>query len=363
MKTSNWWKGLFQFLWVVLLVYFFLVSIKLMGGAFKLFGKGVAETLIERTANPFLGLFIGILATSIVQSSSCTTSIVVGLVAAGVLPISHAIPIIMGANIGTTVTNTLVSLAHIHRKEEIRNAFSIAVAHDMFNICTVIILFPLQLKFHFLEKLSSFLTHTLFIEAGGIKLINPLKIILSPTLHLLKHLCFSQPVVMLIVSLLILFFCLRAIVATMRGAVAVKLEHDLHRFIFNNELKSFLVGLGLTVIVQSSSIVTSLIVPLGGARILTVEESFPYERGANIGTTVTAILASFATGKLPAIIIAFSHLIFNVIGTIIFTPLKRVPIRMAKMMGNAVAERRWVAILYVGVVFFLIPLILIFIGR
>ena len=89
---------------IVATIYVFLLSIKLLGHSFKLFGKGFAETMLTMTDNPFSGLIIGIVATSLIQSSSTTTSIVVGMVAGGALTLSNAIPIIMGANIGTTIT-------------------------------------------------------------------------------------------------------------------------------------------------------------------------------------------------------------------------------------------------------------------
>lgn len=120
--------GLFFFL------YTFLVSIGLIGRAFKFFGKGVAETLLTTTADPLVGLFAGILATSIVQSSSTVTSVVVGLVGGGVLPIISAIPIVMGANIGTSVTSFIVSLGHLTRRAEFQRAFAAATVHDFFNI-------------------------------------------------------------------------------------------------------------------------------------------------------------------------------------------------------------------------------------
>jgi len=95
-------KTLAKILSVAFLLYLFLVSIGLMGAAFKGFGKGFAESLIKTTSNPFVGLFIGILATSMVQSSSTVTSVVVGIVAAGGITVTNAVPIVMGANIGTT---------------------------------------------------------------------------------------------------------------------------------------------------------------------------------------------------------------------------------------------------------------------
>ena len=169
---------------VIGLLYFFLVSIGLMGAAFKGFGKGFAHALIETTSNPFIGLFIGIFATSIVQSSSTTTSIVVGMVASEVLTIPNAIPIIMGANIGTTVTNTLVSLGHVSRRDEFRRAIAAATVHDFFNLICVAVLFPIELATGYLEKSATHL-EKLFEGAGGITLVNPVKKATEPTVHLL----------------------------------------------------------------------------------------------------------------------------------------------------------------------------------
>ena len=95
---------------IIAILYLFLLSIKLLGHSFNSFGRGFAETLISMTSNPFSGLIIGIVATSIIQSSSTTTSLVVGLVAGGALTIDTAIPMVMGANIGTTITGWILVL-------------------------------------------------------------------------------------------------------------------------------------------------------------------------------------------------------------------------------------------------------------
>ena len=123
----------------------------MIGSAFKGLGRGFAESLFQSQASPFIGLFIGILATGLIQSSSTTTSLVVGMVAAGTfgsdpkLAVAAAVPYIMGANIGTSITNTIVSLGHIVNKEEFKRAFSASVVHDFFNILAVIVIFPLEL--------------------------------------------------------------------------------------------------------------------------------------------------------------------------------------------------------------------------
>ena len=154
-EAGNNFNNLFKIAAVLILVYLFLVSIKMMGLSFKLFGKGFAESLINSTTNRFIGLFIGILATSIIQSSSTVTSIVVGMVGGGMLTITNAIPIIMGANIGTSVTNTLVSMGHINRKDEFNRAFHGAILHDHFNFLSVVVLFPLELAFGPLQWIAT----------------------------------------------------------------------------------------------------------------------------------------------------------------------------------------------------------------
>jgi len=171
---------------IILTIYLFLLSIKLLGHSFKLFGKGFAEAMIQMTTNPFAGLIIGIVATSLIQSSSTTTSIVVGLVAGGVLSLNNAIPIIMGANIGTTITNTLVSIGHITNRIEFKRAFSASIVHDFFNICAVIVLLPIEINFHIIAKMATVLERG-FSGVGGVKMFNPLKFIIDPEIKLLDH--------------------------------------------------------------------------------------------------------------------------------------------------------------------------------
>ena len=143
--------------WLILLagVYAILVSVGMVGSGFKWVsgGKEGALELFAFATNPFVALLIGILATSLVQSSSTVSSVVVGLVAGG-LPIQIAIPMIMGANVGTTITNTLVSLGHVRKKSEFKRAFAAATVHDFFNLICVALFLPLEIIFGFLAKAS-----------------------------------------------------------------------------------------------------------------------------------------------------------------------------------------------------------------
>jgi solute carrier family 34 (sodium-dependent phosphate cotransporter) len=154
-------RGLF----VVFLLYLFLVGIAFLEAGIASTGEGLQADLLRSVSNPFSGLCAGLLVTVLVQSSSVSTSTIVGLVGAGTLPVSLAIPMVMGANIGTTVTNTLASLGSLRRTNEFRRAFSAAIVHDYFNIFAVAILLPLELATGFLATSADWLTD-LLTDAG-----------------------------------------------------------------------------------------------------------------------------------------------------------------------------------------------------
>jgi solute carrier family 34 (sodium-dependent phosphate cotransporter) len=104
------------------------------------------------------GLFAGILFTVLVQSSSVSTATIVGLVGAGTVPLELAVPMIMGANIGTTITNTLAALGNMRRPNEFRLGLAAATMHDFFNLMAVAVLLPLELRPGILSKAAEALT-------------------------------------------------------------------------------------------------------------------------------------------------------------------------------------------------------------
>ncbi|HSL84082.1 MAG TPA: Na/Pi symporter [Thermoanaerobaculia bacterium] len=359
------WRRLAGPLALAALMFAFFLGLDMMGLAFKLFGKGFAEMLIERTANPFVGLLVGILATTLVQSSSTTTSMTVGLVAAGALTIDGAIPIIMGSNIGTSVTNTLVSLAHVSRREEFRRAFAGATLHDFFNLMTVIVLFPLELRFHILRRSASWLEQILE-GSGGIQLFDPLKAVVRPVAQWLSGtLLGSSGGLTLAAGVLLLFFALKLLVDLLKSLAASRAERILDRTLFRSALSAVGAGVVITVMVQSSSITTSVMVPLVGAGVVTLERLFPFTIGANLGTTVTALLASLATGDPAAVSVALAHLVFNVLGTLIIYPvplLRAIPLALARALGALGSRNRPAAVAYVLSVFYGLPILLLFLS-
>ena len=344
------------------LLYLFLLSITLIGVAFKLMGKDMAMSIFQATSNPVVGVVIGILTTALVQSSSTTTSIIVGLVAAGTLSFENAIPLVMGANIGTTVTNTLVSMGHIGRGDDFKRAFAGSTVHDFFNICAVLVLLPLQQMFGIISRSAQSL-ESVFAGFGGLKFGSPLKAITKPVATEIGYLLGDVGWIVTIVALLMMFVALRYIVKVLKSMVLSKVERFFQRYIFRTPALGFLLGIMLTVMVQSSSITTSLVVPLIGAGIISLYRVFPYMLGANIGTTITAFLASFVTGSHEAVSIAFAHLIFNVYGIAIFWPLKRIPIWLAEKLSELTMKSRLVPIVYILVMFFAVPGVIIYFMR
>lgn len=354
------------------LLYIFLFSIALFGSAFKLVGKGFSEQLIATTTNPVIGLLIGLLATSLIQSSSSTTSIVVGMVAGGALTVQGAIPIIMGANMGTTVTNTLVAMTSMNRRTEFQRAFAGATMHDFFNLMAICILFPLEQATHFLEKSATWLSLQL-VGAEGSEFPNPVKAIVKPVVKEVQHLLTDNmelakgltAIIMIGLALVGIFFALTFLTKVLKGLVLSRAEGRFTKSLRKNALAAMFVGMLVTVGVQSSSITTSLLVPLIGAGIVPLESAFAATMGANIGTTVTALLASL-TGTPGAVTVALVHLLFNISGILVIYPigpLRRLPIRLARGLAAKTAEKKYFAFVYMVGVFFGMPLLFVLLDK
>jgi len=353
-------KALLTAVFFLFLLYIFFFSIELMSSAFKMAGRGFAEQLIQMVTDPVAGLLLGFVATGIIQSSSTTTTIVVGLVASGALTIELAVPIIMGANIGTTTTAILVSMGHVTRPAEFQRAFAAATVHDFFNVLAALTLLPLEVLFHPIQRVAVFL-QSMFEGVGGMKMASPLKAILGPLAELVQG-WVPHMVPLMVIALGLLFFSLQQMMKVMRGAVLSRLESLFDRVLFRNDAAAFTLGMVCTAAVQSSSATTSLTIPLAGTGVLTLKQIFPYTLGANVGTTITAILASLSTGSPAAVTVALAHLTFNLFGISIYYPLSFVPIGLATKAGKLAARSKTssalVFVIFISLI--LLPLLYIF---
>ncbi len=362
---ENRYKTILKILGVCCALYLFLVGIKGLSIGIKYLGGDFAKTVIATTSNSFVALFIGIISTAIFQSSSTTTSLIVGMVGGGALTLSGAIPMIMGANIGTTITNMIVSIGHINRSNEFRRAFAAATVHDFFNVMAVIILFPLEMIFGILEKSAIGLGNLFFGKVTTDEVFHsPIKIAIKWGSNHLEALSSGNNVLLIVISVLLTFTMLFSIVKILRSLVLNKVEVFFDQYFFRSAITAFSFGVILTILVQSSSITTSTIIPLAGAGVLTLRQIYPFTLGANIGTTVTALLASL-TLNVTAMVAAFSHLFFNIFGIILIylNPLlSDIPMKFAKWIANVAIQNKALPIIYLLIIFFGIPLLIIFLG-
>ncbi|KAM4854721.1 sodium-dependent phosphate transport protein 2B [Thomomys bottae] len=435
-------------------LYLFVCSLDVLSSAFQLVGGKVAGQFFSNNSimsNPVAGLVIGVLVTVMVQSSSTSSSIIVSMVASSLLTVRAAIPIIMGANIGTSITNTIVALMQAGDRSEFRRAFAGATVHDFFNWLSVLVLLPLEAITHYLEILTNLVVETFNFKNGEdapalLKVITDpfTKLIIQLDKNVIHQIAMNDPTaqnkslikiwcktltslieqnvtvpspvnctssslcwtdgtqtwtlknvthkeniakcqhlfvnfdlpdlavgaILLAVSLLVLCGCLILIVkllgSVLKGQVASVIKKTLNTdfpfpFAWVTGYLAILVGAGMTFIVQSSSVFTSALTPLIGIGVITIERAYPLTLGSNIGTTTTAILAALASpGNTlkSSLQIALCHFFFNISGILLWYPIPftRLPIRLAKGLGNISAKYRWFAVFYLIFFFFLTPL-------
>lgn len=357
--------------YILAALFIFLLALDLMISSLQHLGASAAETIILATSNPFTGLFIGLLVTAIIQSSSATTSMVVALVASGSIALESAIPIIMGANVGTTITSTIVALGFITKKKEFRRAVAAGTYHDFFNILTVLILFPLEYYYGFLSGISEQIANTFFDQQGAanskISFLGGLGFLVNWAVQLINN-----GFILIILSFALLFGSIlffRRMLSGMLGLGNSPGGRDqgtgIQRFFFRSPIKSFGWGLMITAAIRSSTITTSLVVPLVAKKVIRLNQAVPFILGANIGTTITAFIASMSNSNI-AISIAISHFLFNTIGVMIFALVpyvKTIPVNLAKGLGKLTIRYRLAGFVYILLTFFFIPFSLIYLNR
>ncbi|CAK0847135.1 unnamed protein product [Prorocentrum cordatum] len=476
-------------------LWIFLCGLQLLGESFKAMGGKGAGSIFSGLDNPIAGLMVGVLATVLVQSSSTSTSIVVGLVGAGQLSVENAIPIIMGSNIGTSVTNTIVSMGFAGDRVDLQRAFSAATVHDCFNLLSVMTLLPLEVIIQAIQGqggplfwLTDWLTILLMGgEQSGEVFDSPIKLITKPVQEIfLKNnkyviyalslgapapipaeavdaavceplanasrrlgsprallgrrleeasgdlqdcssvFCIGEDMdgyfkklsksgykklvhcegyvtapaspcaeadkcyinageyyqhhvqehevikggllhplgdtwgglVALAIALLLLILGLFMVTKLLHWLFSGKAKKCIVAATKLNNYLAMLVGLGMTLVAQSSSVVTSALTPFAALGLITLEKMLPLTLGANIGTCCTAIIAALTVFKFNAVHIALCHLFFNIFGILIWYPvpfMRSFIIFGATTLGLYASEFRATPLIYVFVVFIAIP--------
>jgi len=441
--------GTIKFILILLCVWIFICSIKLMYFALMaIAGKAAGDIFSSNVflSNPITGLIIGILFTVIIQSSSTTISIVVAMTAAGVISVPRGIPIVMGANIGTSVTNTAVSLTMSMNREQFARAFAGATVHDCFNVMSVFVLLILELITGYLEALSGAVVNSLGTFEGSsppkilMAIVSPIvpnliqinmtvtkTLAMNPDLfdevQMLKIWCeqkkcpyingtvgsdlpatgcatpndtslitnetvsvglrrcdnsdyafaessmseqdiggllFAISIIVLIASLLVM---VKLLTSSLDGGMKTVIRKAVNTdfkapFSWLSKYVALILGMGVTMVIQSSSVVTSTITPLVGLDLVTLERMYCITVGANMGTTTTALIAAVATGDPRSLQISLCHVFFNISGFLLWFPIpfmRKVPQKMATLLGKVTAKYRWFSIFYLICLFAIIP--------
>ncbi len=344
----------------------FLLAIDLISYSFLHIRQQLGTTILSVADNPFIGLFIGLLLTAVIQSSSTSTTMIVALVGSGAMSLSAAVPIVMGANVGTTLTSTLVSLSFIAKKREFRKAIGAATVHDFYNVILVAILFPLEYHYELLSRLSAGLVVWLndHLNLTLFEAVPFGRGLLEGVGHWVASFI-GNDWLLLLLAFALLFTTIKLISQFVSRSLIGRSRERLKEHIFQNPYKAFAWGGVLTAAVQSSSITTSLIVPLVAKGKVSLSKAFPFVMGANMGTTITALVATLFSSQ-AALELAIVHFLFNLFGALVFLPyqpVRRWPEVLAATFGKLTLKHRIYGFLYIFLLFFAIPFLLIYCYR
>lgn len=362
-----------RWLAVVVALYVLISAVNLMSRGFRMMGDDAAHQLFSFASNPSVGLAVGVLATVLIQSSSTTTAITVTAVGTGALYLHEAIPIIMGSNVGTTVTCTLVALGFVGDREEFRRALAASTIHDFFNLLALLIFFPIELIFRPLERASAWLTNLTY---GNSALPNPsqtnvIRIVTRPVVNTVADVIggigsqFVGAVLVLVTGVAMIFLAVRWLSTLLKALLIGRARTALTHAVDRGPVPAMATGFGVTVVTQSSTVTNSVLVPFVGAGAITPHQLYPVTLGSNIGTTLTALLAAFAVSGGKARIglqAAYIHLIYNVaaVALIFGVPLLRpIPLRMAEFFADKAVDNKKLVFAYILGVFVILPALVI----
>jgi sodium-dependent phosphate cotransporter len=360
------WRNLRYALYVSLTLLLFILGIEIIVSSLQNAGEESINAILRATSNPFTAFFIGVVVTAMMQSSSTTTAITVALVASGTIQIHSGVCIIMGANLGTTITSMIVSFGFISEKKEFKRAVSASAYHFFFNLFTILILFPLELNNQFLSRLSVTISKYFFSnptpvaaeqDLKGWSLIDSVNVFLQAI----------SPVFAVMFGLILIFSSILFFRRIISSLLKAQSPEAFSRFFFKSRLKSFVWGIITTAAIRSSTITTSVVVPIVSKRITSLKQASPFILGANLGTTITAFFAaSLNQSNGNVMSIAMAHFLFNLIGVLLFFPfpnVEKLVLFSAKSFAKVSAGRKFVLLGFILATFFFFPFLIIYITQ
>jgi sodium-dependent phosphate cotransporter len=283
-----------------------------------------AEQILGLVNDSITGVFVGWLGSAMIQSSGALDSIVVTLVSAELLSMSIAVAILLGAELGTTVTTQLVSIfGYMSRmKETFKQSFSIAMLHYFYNLFTLLIFLPIEVFFGTFTSIA-IQGSIFFHQVPGIDAIPSIFSFISPWVDFVLH--FIPAWIGFLLGIAMLILSLRETEKNMSATFSTDVSRNLIRSTFGKPLRSFFSGLAFTILIPSTSVMVSMLIPLAATGIIGSQHHLlPYILGANIGTVFDVMIAALATGNPAAIGVWLVHLTINIFGACIILPFYKV---------------------------------------
>ncbi|HPI11777.1 MAG TPA: Na/Pi symporter [Catalimonadaceae bacterium] len=358
------WIRTGQAMLTLFLFILFLIALELITSACRELGADYTQGILLLTSNPLVLLFIGLLATAIIQSSSTITASLVAMVTANIISLEAAVPVVLGANIGTCITSMMVSFGHLGTPKAFRRGYMVASSHVIFNVATALLFFPLEEKWHVLSASSRYLaTHLSNWGTIGEGWFVFNDVFVAPFAHFFTSVASGQPLGILVFSLILLFMCIFSLTALFRHLMLRGDRGNTISRAFSNPLVSLLTGTGVTAAIHSSTVISSLSVMLAATEKISPKKLFPFILGANVGTTVTALMAAIGRSE-AGLAIALCHLLYNVLGVLIFYPFESVrdlTVNISRWSGIMAQKSMAFAFGSLLILFFALPFLVIFI--
>ena len=341
----------------IVALYFFISAIMLIKESAGMMAAFLAEKIVLVIRDTTSGVFAGWLGTALLHSSGAFDSIIVAFVSSGAMPIGLAVSTIIGAELGTTVTPFLISVLNQVRKKPHQDAaFNVTLTHVIYNLCTLAIFYPAELFFGTLTWIA-LQGSNIFVKAPWLNAIPDVLDVATPWVPALLQ--YIPPWLGIILGAVMLILALGGVEKYMTEIFNMPRSWNLIRATFQKPYRAFLAGFLFTLLIPSTTVMVSLLVPLATSGVLGAEfYILPYILGANIGTVFDVMIAAMATGDPIALGVWLVHLSVNVIGALIFLPLMKPFSRVIKATADKIAASPRLT-LVVAAVFHIIPAVII----
>jgi sodium-dependent phosphate cotransporter len=370
-------------------IFLFICSLEGVKSGFKLiFAEWQSNILgmIDSNTAPVTGIAVGILSTALVQSSSAVVAATMvsmaSMVASGLsldVAMRFGVPMVLGANIGTTITNTIVifGVKRGMTGSEFADTIPGVIVDDVYEALTISLFFIVEMTTGFISNtvlwLGDYLTNVLNLEAA-------LAAYDKTIIDILVKAPIVKPISKFIVEIfgpdiggILQFILWFGVIVFSMGLITKGLEtlidkgwEDRVQRAFNSPVSGFFTGFALTWLVGSSSIGSSLVVPFLATKVVDLKKAYPYLCGCNMGTTVDmSQIYGYIAGGIVGIMLGAAHVMLNVMALLLWlvSPLRFVPIMVAEKIGEAIKKNEnagLVLVFWVIVIFFLMPISIIY---